>query len=333
MNKLSLKLSFAALCAFVIFTLLMGCGGGGGGGGGGTTGTSSGGSPTVSLSTTQTTIAFGQTITIIAAVANSSDTTVIFSVSPQATGLTQKDNHTATFTAPATNTTYTITATPDAPGGIPASIRITVVPVAISITPSSVQLVPNGTTQFTADVTGNANTAATFKASGGTVTVLNSHSVTYKAPATPGNYTITATAAATPSATATARIAVTTTSGGGTATVDGTVVDDQAVALSGIVVQFYNSVGTQIGQATTAGNGSFSASVPTSAVSFGLSSSSINTVSEFESYTYGGLRYDPLITGCYAPLGALQANQVLQLSSITVASQKNPPPPPPNGCS
>ncbi|HEY3783191.1 MAG TPA: hypothetical protein VGL56_19095 [Fimbriimonadaceae bacterium] len=331
MNKLSLKLSFVVLCAAVIFSLIIGCGGGGGGGG--TTGTIGGGTPTVSISTSQTSIAYGQTITITANVSNSTDTTVVFTISPQVVGLTQKDNHTVTFTAPATSTTYTITATPDAPGGQPNSIKIKVIPVAISITPSSVQLAPNGSTQFSASVTGNANTAANFKASGGTVTVINSNSVTYQAPATPGNYTLTAVAAVTPSAIATAAISVSNGSTGGTATINGTVTDDQSADLGGVVVQFYNSAGTLVGQATTASNGTFSAAVSSSAVSFGLSSGSINTLSEFESYTYGGLRYDPLITGCYAPIGTLQTNQVVQLSSIVVASQKNPPPPPPNGCS
>src|SRR5579884_2255872 len=108
-TRRSFKLALAAAWFFGLLALIAGCGGGGGGGGG----TNTTGSATVQLSTSQTTIAYGQTITITAVVSNTSDQTVVFTVSPSAPGLTQINNHSATFTAPSTTTTYTITATPD----------------------------------------------------------------------------------------------------------------------------------------------------------------------------------------------------------------------------
>ena len=80
--------------------------------------------------------------------------------------------------------------------------------VSITISPSSVNLNPNGTQQFTATVTGASDTSVIWTIqegpSGGTVT----GSGLYSAPATVGVYHVVATSNADPSKSATANVGV-----------------------------------------------------------------------------------------------------------------------------
>lgn len=78
---------------------------------------------------------------------------------------------------------------------------------AVSITPTSVTVVPSATYQFTASVTGNSNTAVTWsvvESGGGAV----STSGLYTAPASTGTYHVKATSQADSTATATATVTV-----------------------------------------------------------------------------------------------------------------------------
>jgi len=100
--------------------------------------------------------------------------------------------------------TLTITDTTD--GG--ATTTLTVLPVAVSLTPTSAALFTGVTQQVTATVTGASDTGATYAitegASGGTITA----SGLYTAPATAGTYHIVATSHADPTRTATAVVTV-----------------------------------------------------------------------------------------------------------------------------
>jgi hypothetical protein len=76
-------------------------------------------------------------------------------------------------------------------------------------------------------------------------------------------------------------------------------------AVPGVEVDFFNSSGIQVGAASTAYDGTFRASVPSSAVSFTLNSSTI-TGAYWQSFAYGfggtTFQYDAGSTTCYAPL-------------------------------
>ena len=84
-------------------------------------------------------------------------------------------------------------------------------PIAVSVSPASVTLLPAGTQAFTATVTGTSNTGVTWSATGGTIT----NSGFYTAPAAVGSYKVTATSVAdnTKSGFATVTVATATPSG------------------------------------------------------------------------------------------------------------------------
>src|SRR4051794_25638504 len=76
--------------------------------------------------------------------------------------------------------------------------------VSVSISPSTASIQPAQQFQFTSAVSGTTNTAATWTASGGTVTSTGM----YTAPSTAGTYTVTATSAADATKSATATVTV-----------------------------------------------------------------------------------------------------------------------------
>jgi hypothetical protein len=98
------------------------------------------------------------------------------------------------YTAPATTGTYHVVATSHADETKSATATITVgtgsVTVAVSPVAPSVQV--NGTVTFTCTVTGAADTACDWQASGGDITAQG----VYTAPPTPGTYAVTATSRA-----------------------------------------------------------------------------------------------------------------------------------------
>lgn len=81
--------------------------------------------------------------------------------------------------------------------------------LTISISPQSVSLAPGGTQTFTATVTGTANTALNWTATGGNLSV-NGNTANYTAPSATGTYTVTATSVADSSKNASASVTVTT---------------------------------------------------------------------------------------------------------------------------
>jgi len=76
--------------------------------------------------------------------------------------------------------------------------------IAVSISPKSAALAPNGTQQFSATVTGNSNASVLWSASGGTI----SQGGFYTAGSTAGGYAVTATSAADSSKSAQATVSV-----------------------------------------------------------------------------------------------------------------------------
>jgi len=78
------------------------------------------------------------------------------------------------------------------------------VPVAVTLSPVSATVVPGGTQQFTATVTGSTNTAVTWSATAGSVSTGG----LYTAPSTGGAYTVTATSTADSTKSASAMVIV-----------------------------------------------------------------------------------------------------------------------------
>jgi len=109
------------------------------------------------------------------------------------------------YTAPSTAGTYSVTASV---AGQSASATVTVsapTSVAVSVSPSTASLSSGGTKQFTATVTGTSNTGVTWSATSGSV----SGTGLYTAPASAGNYVVTATSVADTTKSASATVTVT----------------------------------------------------------------------------------------------------------------------------
>ncbi|NDQ56080.1 MAG: DUF4091 domain-containing protein [Acidipila sp.] len=153
-----------------------------------------------------------------ATVTNASNTSVTWSVS--GTGNVGSISATGLYTAPAsapTPATVTVTATSVQNGTSMGTAVVTVLSVvSISISPSAVQVTPNQQSQFTATVTGSANTTVTWSVNGtvGGNSTVGTISVTglYTAPnAVPGSpvVTVTATSVADPTKSASAAVTIT----------------------------------------------------------------------------------------------------------------------------
>jgi hypothetical protein len=155
----------------------------------------------VSISPTSASMLTNGTQQFSATVSGSTNTAVTWS----ATG--GSVSPTGLYTAPGTAGSYTVTATSaaDTTKSASATVTVSAAPlVSITISPTSASLLTGGTQQFTAMVTGTANTAVTWSATGGTI----SSSGLYTAPNTGGTLTVTATSAADTTKSASATVTV-----------------------------------------------------------------------------------------------------------------------------
>lgn len=117
------------------------------------------------------------------------------------------------------------------------------------------------------------------------------------------------------------------TTGGNNATVTGSMSDSNG-SLSGVIIEFFSATGAIV-KSVQVENGKFSASVPPSAVSFNLESSTINRANDYVEFNYNGVWYSSTISGCNAPLPTLTAGQTVTLTDILIPATSTPPPPPP----
>jgi trimeric autotransporter adhesin len=191
------------------------------------------------------------------------------------------------YTAPSSGGTYTVTATSAADTSKSASATVTVSqPIAVSLSPTSVNLQTGGQQQFSASVSGTTNTAVTWTTSGGTV----STSGLYTAPSSGGTYTVTATSAADTSKSASATI---------------TVSQSIAVSLSP------TSASLQAG-----GQQQFTAYVS------GTSNTAVNWSTSGGTITSGGLYTAPSTAGTYTVKAVSAADPTKSASaSVAVSSQ------------
>jgi len=164
---------------------------------------------TISLQTpASSTMPGGSSQSLTATVSGSSDTTVIWSVSPTPGGTFSGGTAaTVTYTSPATAGTYTITAAAHADPSQTASTTITVPAPVVTITPTTATVNGGGTKSFTASVTNTNITGVTWTVSGGSIAPTGT-TATFTAPLTPGTYTVRATSTADSNYSATATVTV-----------------------------------------------------------------------------------------------------------------------------
>ena len=161
----------------------------------------------ISLSPSSASLSAGQTARFTPTVTGSTNTAVTWSLSP-AVGTVSS----GTYTAPATVTAQqaiTIKATSAADSTKSATATVTLIPVAITLTPGSISLAGGGSAQFMATVTGSSNSSVTWSISPSVGSVTNG---LYHAPATVTSaqtVTIKAASVADPTKTAQAAISLT----------------------------------------------------------------------------------------------------------------------------
>jgi hypothetical protein len=158
----------------------------------------------VSLVPANVTVQAGATQQFAATVTGASNTAVTWT----ATGGTVSAS--GLYTAGATAGSFAVKATSVQDSTANASATITIQipsgppPVSVSISPVSATVLPNGTQQFTATVTGASNNAVTWTATGGTI----SSTGLYTAASSAGSFTVTATSVQDPSKSAGAAVTI-----------------------------------------------------------------------------------------------------------------------------
>ena len=238
----------------------------------------------VSVSPTTASVQVGQQQQFTATIGGSTNTAVTWKVSGgniTSGGL---------YTAPASAGSYTVTATSAADSTTSASAVVTVsqpTQVSISISPSTVSLSTGGQKQYTASVSGTSNTAATWAASGGTVTTGG----LYTAPSSAETYTVTATSAA-----------------------------DSTKSASGVVTvsqpaQVSVSLSPTTASLSTGGQKQFTASVS------GSTNTAVTWAASGGTVASGGLYTAPSSAGTYTVTATSTADSTKSASAVVTVSQ------------
>ncbi len=160
----------------------------------------------VSITPSAASLSISQAQQFTAAVTGTGNTAVTWSINPNVGAI----NATGLYTAPAAiaaQQTVTVTATSVVDPGKSASAGVTLTPVAVSVNPGSASLGVNDAQQFTATVTGSANTGVAWSISPGVGAVDGAG--LYTAPATIAvsqTVTVTATSLADPAKSASAAV-------------------------------------------------------------------------------------------------------------------------------
>ena len=121
------------------------------------------------------------------------------------------------------------------------------------------------------------------------------------------------------------------------ALVTGLILDSNGFGASHVSIVFYTAGGTEVSRAVSQFDGSFRASVPTSAKMFNLDPTTMPKNFYFRSFVYQGKRYTALDKSCSASLPALTNGTTTPIGTLTIDAAEtngnpNPPPPPPDGC-
>ena len=162
---------------------------------------------TVGVEPASTQVGLGGSVTFAATVTGTADTSVNWSVQEGTAGGTVTGQ--GVYTAPRTAGTYHVVATARADQSKSAAATVQVTAVSVAVNPATATVAAGGTVNFSAVVTGAANTSVTWsvaEASGcGSVT----QGGVYTAPAAAATCHVVATSVADPSTSATATVTVT----------------------------------------------------------------------------------------------------------------------------
>jgi len=180
---------------------------------------------TVSLSPASASVLSGGTQQFTAAVQNTSNTGVTWTVDTvpggsSSVGTITGSGASATYTAPATAGPHTVTATSVANTSAFASagVTVTAAPITVSVNPTSASLLTNGTQQFTATVQNTSNTGVTWTVDGSSSGSPTSGTITasglYTAGTSTGNHSVVATSLADPTKSAAAVVTITASASG-----------------------------------------------------------------------------------------------------------------------
>jgi hypothetical protein len=241
----------------------------------------------VSVSPTSASLQIGQQEQFAATVIGSTNTAVTWTAS----GGTVTSS--GLYTAPSSAGTYTVTATSAADSTKSASAVVTVsqpVQVSVSISPTTASLSTGAQKQFTALVSGSTNTAVTWTASGGTVTVGG----LYTAPSSAGTYTVIASSAADSTKSASAVITV-----------------SQPVQVS-------VSISPTTASLSTGAQKQFTASVS------GSTNTTVTWTASGGTVTSSGLYTAPSSVGTYTVTATSAADSAKSASAIVTVSQTTP---------
>ncbi len=164
---------------------------------------------TVSVAPATTTLAALSTVQFASTVTGASNTAVTWSVQEGSAGGSVSPS--GLYTAPASPGTFHVVATSQADAAKSGLATVTVTPPAapaVTLTPSAASIGVGATVQFTATVTGTANTAVGWSVQEGSAGGTVSPTGLYTAPLVAGTFHVVATSAADPTRTGTATVAV-----------------------------------------------------------------------------------------------------------------------------
>ncbi len=172
---------------------------------------------TITISPTTATVARGGTTTFTPTVSGTQIKAVTWSIVEAGGGTIAPigRSNAVLYTAPMTGGTYHVKVTSNADPTKSATATVTVPSLVVTVSPVTVTLPANGTQQFSATVTGDANTSVTWsvvEANGGTASNGGNTGGLpglYAAPTLPGTFHVKATSNADPSKSATATVTVT----------------------------------------------------------------------------------------------------------------------------
>lgn len=233
----------------------------------------------VTISPTTVTLGVGQSRQFGAAVTGAANSLVTWTVDEIGGGIIGQGGD---YTAPLVPGTYHVTATSQAAPMASAKATVTVVPVEITISPTSATLETGEAKAFTAIVTGTTDLAVNWLVQEGVVGGSVTAGGVYTASSTPGTYHVIAQAHADASKTAVATI---------------TVIPTVVVTVSPSPVQLFSSQTQQ-----------FSASVngtPTTAVTWSIAQGAAGGT-----ITAGGLYNAPVAGGTYTVMATTQASPI-----------------------
>jgi hypothetical protein len=289
---------------------------------------------TVRLSPGSATIATTDYVDFTAVVTGTSNTAVRWTVSSGRYTVISANK--IRFDPPDNASTYYVTATSvqDSRARAVASVRTVVVPIRVTMTPTSTFTWPGRAMDFTVSISGTSNTGIRWSVDGGRLTILASNKVRYT-PGPSGTFTLIARSQANSLARAVSTIRVFPVP---VSLMKGTILRRGTnIGLPNVVIRFVYGSNNLAAWTRTDRNGKYAVFVPTNVFGFRIDRNSLPTGPGgsriyYSAYEYYGQIFESNIVQCRSPLPRLRAAFSYTLPPIRVFVASGPPPPPPAGC-